>query len=141
MKYEKELLGFYVTGHPLGSYKEAVERLSCKTYSEIIEGGQGDVFKIAFVMDAVNVRISQRTKKKFAICVGSGDDNRFDLPVWPDLYEKVAGILEENVLYIGIVAAEKKDGSLRLSCKDLFKLEEIEEKRKKLRLAIKELLV
>ena len=97
----------------------------------------GDVFKIAFVMDAVNVRISQRTKKKFAICIGSDDDHRFDLPIWPDLYEKVAGVLEENVLYIAIVAVDKKDGSLRLSCKDLFLLEEVEEKEKEIESSFK----
>ena len=40
LKYEKELLGFYVTGHPLGSYKDAVERLSCKTYKEMEDAEQ-----------------------------------------------------------------------------------------------------
>lgn len=128
LKYEKELLGFYVTGHPLGSYKEAVEKLGCKNFTEVSQGKHGEVFKVPFVMDGVNVRISQRTKKKFAICIASDDDHRFDLPIWPDLYEKVAGDLEENILYIGIIAADNKDGSVKLSCKDLFKLEEIEEK-------------
>ncbi|MCH9616968.1 MAG: DNA polymerase III subunit alpha [Chlamydiia bacterium] len=137
LKYEKELLGFYVTGHPLGSYKEAVDKLGCKNFEQVSAGEHGEVFKVPFVMDAVTVRISQRTKKKFAICIASDDDHRFDLPIWPDLYEKVAADLEENVLYIGIVAADKKDGSIRLSCKDLFKLEEIEEKEKDIEAAYK----
>ena len=137
LKYEKELLGFYVTGHPLGSYKEAVEKLGCKNFTEVSQGKHGEVFKVPFVMDGVNVRISQRTKKKFAICIASDDDHRFDLPIWPDLYEKVAGDLEENILYIGIIAADNKDGSVKLSCKDLFKLEEIEEKAQEIEAAYK----
>lgn len=137
LKYEKELLGFYVTGHPLGSYKDAVKELGCKTFEQVSEGENGDVFKIPFVMDSVNVRVSQRTKKKFAICIGSDGDQRFDLPVWPDLYERVASDLEENMLYIGIVAVDTRDGSVRLSCKDLFRLEEIEEKKKEIETSYK----
>ncbi len=128
LRYEKEFLGFYVTGHPLGSYKELVDKLGCKNFSEVSLGEQGEVFKVPFVMDSVNIRMSQRTKKKFAICIGSDDDLRFDLPIWPDLYEKVALDLEENTLYIGIVAIDKKDDVVKLSCKDLFKLEDIEAK-------------
>ena len=137
LRYEKELLGFYVTGHPLGSYKEAVDKLGCKNFSQVSEGKHGEVFKVPFVMDAVNVRVSQRTKKKFAICIASDDDHRFDLPIWPDLFERVSTILEENSLYIGIIISENKDGGQRLSCKDLFKLEEIEDKNQEIEVAYK----
>ncbi|MCH9621230.1 MAG: DNA polymerase III subunit alpha [Chlamydiia bacterium] len=137
LKYEKELLGFYVTGHPLGSYKEAVDKLKCKNFEAAMEGENAEVFKIPFVMDSVSVRVSQRTKKKFAICIASDDDHRMDLPVWPDLYERIASDLEENALYIGIVAVDKRDGNVRLSCKDLFKLEDIEEKTKEIETAYK----
>lgn len=135
LKYEKELLGFYVTGHPLGSYKEAVDKLKCENFETLTKAEHGEVFKVPFVMESVNVRISQRTKKKFAICIVSDDDHHFDLPIWPDIYERVAQDLEENSLYVGIITVENKDGSIRLSCKDLFKLEEIEEKQKEIEAA------
>ncbi len=135
LKYERELLGFYVTGHPLGSYKEAVDKLGCKNFTEVMEGAPGEVFKVPFVIDSINIRISQRTKKKFAICVVSDDYHRFDLPIWPDLYERIAPILEENSLYIGILATEDKEGTLHLSSKDLFKLEEIQEREKEIETA------
>jgi len=128
LKYERELLGFYVTGHPLGSYKEAVEALGCKSFLEVMEGAPQEVFKVPFVMDGVNVKVAQRTKKKFAICVVSDGDQRFEIPIWPDLYEKIAPILEENALYIGILSTDDNEGALRLSCKDMFRLEEIKEK-------------
>ena len=132
LKYERELLGFYVTGHPLGSYKKSVDKLGCKNFTQVMEGAAGEVFKVPFVIDAVSIRVSQRTKKKFAICIASDDDHRFELPIWPDLYERIAPILEDNSLYIGILSADDKEGTLRLSCKDIFRLEEIEQKEKEI---------
>jgi DNA polymerase-3 subunit alpha len=137
LKYEKELLGFYVTGHPLGSYKSIVDKLGCKNFSDLVNAEHGDVFKVPFVMESVNIRLSQRSKKKFAICIASDDYHRYDLPIWPDLYEKVAPILEENALYVGVVIVENKDGTLRLSCKDLFPLKEIEERAKEMETSYK----
>ncbi len=122
LKTEKELLGFYVTGHPLDEFQELVKRLGCLSLNEIDELPDRTVFKAAFIVDTLQVRISQRNQKKFAITTISNGIERFELPIWPELFEQKASLLVENALLMGILQIEKRDGSLKLGCKSFAEL-------------------
>ena len=42
---------------------------------------------MACIIESVKVKISQKTQKKFAILVISDGEERFELPVWPGMYD------------------------------------------------------
>jgi len=124
---EKELLGFYVTGHPLEEFSKLIDQFQCTSLDQIEELPSRTCIKAAFVVDALQVRVSQRTNKKFAILVISSGLERFDLPIWPELFEQVSGILDENALLVGVIQIEKNDGTIKLSCKWIEDLAAINE--------------
>ncbi len=119
---EKELLGFYVTGHPLDEFKELMERLGCLNLNEIEQLPDRTVFKAAFIVDTLQVRISQKNQKKFAILTIGNGIERYELPVWPELYEQKASLLEENALLVGVLQIEKREEGVKLGCKTLAQL-------------------
>lgn len=126
---EKELLGFYLTGHPMDGYKQALGRLSCTPLTEIGTLSDGSFLRAAFVVESVQVKVSSKSQKKFAILMVSDGMERFEMPVWPDLFEEKGMLLRENQLLYGILQLEIREGSLQLSCKYLEDLTEVDEAR------------
>jgi DNA polymerase-3 subunit alpha len=117
LRREKELLGFYLTGHPLDEFRQALKRLSCVPLSEITSLEQDTVCRAAFILEEVQVKISGKTQKKFAILKISDGIDRFELPVWPELFEEKAALLVENQLLYAVLQIDKKDGDLKLQCR------------------------
>lgn len=114
---EKELLGFYLTGHPLDAYRDILKRLSCSPMSHIESMGSDVVFRTAFILESIQLRVASKSQKKFAILIISDGVESYELPIWPELYEEKGHLLKENQLLYAVLQTEKKDGELRLSCR------------------------
>ena len=127
LKNEKELLGFYVTGHPLDEFSSIVEKLQCTPLDQLESLKINTIVKAAFVIDKITIKVSARSGKKFAILVVSNGFEKFDLPVWPELYEQSSEILEDNAIVIGVLHIDKEDDVLKLSCKWICKLTTMDE--------------
>jgi DNA polymerase-3 subunit alpha len=127
LRREKELLGFYLTGHPLDEYRSLLKRLSCVPLAEIGKMDQDAVCRIAFIADTVQVKVSGKTQRKFAILTIGDGIERFELPIWSDLFETKAPLLVENQLLYAVVQIDKKEGELRLQCRWLDDLTQANE--------------
>jgi DNA polymerase III subunit alpha len=110
---EKELLGFFLTGHPMDNYQASIKRLKCVPFEEL---KNLKVAKIAFIIEAVQTRIS-KTQRKFAILTISDGTERQEVPVWPDLFEKYTSLLTENRLIVAVVHIEELEGQIRVRIK------------------------
>ncbi len=127
LKREYELLGFYLNGHPLDDYRSSLQRLSCVPLKELENLPAGSVSRIAFIIEALSVKISAKSQRKFAILAISDGIDRFELPIWPDLYEEKALLLLENQLLYAVVQLERQDGELKLQCRWLDDLTKVDE--------------
>ncbi|MEM1282971.1 MAG: DNA polymerase III subunit alpha [Chlamydiota bacterium] len=124
---EKELLGFFLTGHPMDAFKDVLLRLSCVPLKKVPEMDNDSVFRTAVIVEVVNTRLSQKSGKKFAILVVSDGMARYELPVWADMYEEKSHLLLENQLLYTVIHLERQDGNERLSCKWLDDLNRADE--------------
>lgn len=129
LQREKELLGFYLTGHPMDAYKNALGRLSCVPLADLEILPDGQLLRAAFVVESVQVKISSKSQKKFAILLISDGMERFELPIWSEMFEEKGPLLKENQLLYGILQLERKAGALQLSCRYLDDLGSIDEAR------------
>ncbi|MCB1116406.1 MAG: DNA polymerase III subunit alpha, partial [Chlamydiia bacterium] len=127
---EKEFLGFYLTGHPMDAYRSLMETLGCTPFHAFETVESGAVVKTAFIIESVKVRISQKSDKKFAILMISDGMERFELPVWPDLYEDNSHLLVETQLLFAILQVEKEGDALRLRTRAIEELQAISEEKK-----------
>lgn len=114
---EKELMGFFLTGHPLDAYRDILGRLSCAPLNKVDEVSTEAVYRCAFIVESVQVRLSAKTQKKFAILVISDGIERYEMPVWSDLYEEKSHLLKENQMLYAVLHVERKEEELRLNCK------------------------
>lgn len=131
LNLEKELLGFYLTGHPMDNFQGMLRRLSCVPLKDL-DSYPGDLFRTAFIVDAVEFKISAKSQKKFAVLTISDGMERFELPIWSEMYEEKVTLLHENKLLFAILHMERKDETIKLTCKyleDLSKMDEAQTKR------------
>jgi DNA polymerase III subunit alpha len=114
---EKELLGFFLTGHPMDNYRDILSRLSCIPLGKLESMDHDAVFRSAFIVESAQVRIAAKTQKKFAIMTISDGLDRIELPIWSDLFEEKHSLLNVNQLLYAVLQVDKKDGSTRISCR------------------------
>lgn len=114
---EKELLGFFLTGHPMDAYQQILERLSCVSISKGLEMPHDTVFRSAFFIESVAVRLSSKSQKKFAILMISDGFESIELPIWSELYEQKSHLLRENQLLYAILQVDKREENPKLSCR------------------------
>ncbi len=134
LQREKELLGFFLTGHPLTEYATLFRRLSVVPLGDLCNFSDGSVVRIAVLMDEIDVKISGKTQKKFAIVSLSDQTGRIELPIWSEMYEEKAGILKKNQILYLIIQMERREGrALSLQCRWMEELALLDEA--KIRLA------
>lgn len=125
---EKELLGFFLTGHPMDAYRDIIPKLSCVSLGDVENMDHDTVFRAALIIESVQVRLSSKSQKKFAILMVSDGIDRFELPVWPEMYEEKSQLLNENQLIYAVLQVDKKEEAVRLSCRWLDDLTKADEK-------------
>lgn len=124
---EKELLGFFLTGHPMDDYRNILDRLSCQSFQKALEMPHDTIFRAAFLIESATIRLSNKNQKKFAILVISDGYESFELPIWSDLFEQKSHLLMTNQLLYAVLQVDKREEQPRLSCKwldDLTKANE-----------------
>src|SRR5881296_2287841 len=93
LSYEKELLGFYVSGHPLDAYAEV---LAAKNYRPINSLGELDdraSFNIAGTIVQVEKKFTRKEGKPFAVVWVEDLTDMLEVVVWNEVYLKVSDSL------------------------------------------------
>jgi DNA polymerase-3 subunit alpha len=127
LRREYELLGVYLHEHPLDEYSALLKKLSCISLTELAELPKDGPCRIACIVEGVTIRVSAKNQRKFAILKISDNEERFELPIWSDLYEQKASLMIENQLLYAIVHKETIEGQIRLQCRWLDDLTRVDE--------------
>lgn len=127
LRREYELLGVYLHEHPLDEYSTLLKKLSCVSLTELVELPKDGPCRIACIIEGVTIRVSAKNQRKFAILKISDNEERFELPIWSDLYEQKASLMIENQLLYAIVHKETTEGQIRLQCRWLDDLTRVDE--------------
>jgi DNA polymerase III subunit alpha len=125
---EKELLGFYLTSHPMQSYSHIISKLSAVPLKEIENTTSNTAIRCVFIIDSIKIKIASKSQRKFAILTISDGIDRYEMPVWPEMFEEKACILKENQLIYSVIAIDVGDNnSLRLQCHFLEDMTKVDE--------------
>ena len=97
---EKEVLGFFISGHPLERYREEVELFGSRTTATLSEWGEQQV-SVAAVVTAVKRQISKKTGKEYARLVLEDFHGTAEAIVFPDAWAKLnQTILPDSALLL-----------------------------------------
>ena len=92
---EKEVLGFFVSGHPLARYERELRRHANTTAQNLQERSEGDMVSLGGVI--AGMRLSQDRKgKSMAFLTMEDFEGSFEAIVFSDLYEEARGVLKDD---------------------------------------------
>ncbi len=105
---EKEVLGFYVTGHPLEKYRRALTSVTSFNTSSVEELAHDDNVTLAGILTAVRIRPSKKGDL-WASAVLEDDRGTADLLVFPQTLQAVRTVMKQDtaVLVRGRVRVEE----------------------------------
>ena len=85
---EKEVLGFFISGHPLERFRDEVELFGTRTTATLGEWGEHQV-SVAAVVTGVKRQISKKTGKEYARLVLEDFHGTAEAIVFPDAWAKL----------------------------------------------------
>ncbi len=113
MSYEKELLGFYVTGHPLDAYANLLASGKYQTITSLNELPDRASFKIAGAIVQVDKKFTKKEGKPFAVVFLEDLTATLEVVLWNEVYNPVAeGLVLGRVLAVH-GTLDRRDDSLR----------------------------
>jgi DNA polymerase III subunit alpha len=89
---EKEVLGFFISGHPLERFRDEVELFGTRTTATLSEWGEQQV-SVAAVVTAVKRQISKKTGKEYARLVLEDFHGTAEAIVFPEAWAKLNQII------------------------------------------------
>jgi DNA polymerase-3 subunit alpha len=94
LSYEKELLGFYVSGHPLDAYADVFAAKSYRSIASLSGLDDRAPFRIAGAIVEVEKKFTRKEGKPFAVVWIEDQADMLEVVVWNEVYLKVSGALE-----------------------------------------------
>jgi DNA polymerase-3 subunit alpha len=126
LSWEKELLGFYLSGHPLSQYREKLERNNIKPIKELAKetkeyppGGNG--WRIAGVIIKINKIISKTGQPILFAKLEDMSDN-LEVIVFADAINKNPDIWRENNIIVVSGRLSSRNGEKKLICQQAIEL-------------------
>jgi DNA polymerase-3 subunit alpha len=110
---EKEVLGFFITGHPLEKYKDKLEdfrALSVETISAMTKGTDRDEINTAGMVSNVRV-LKSRKGDLYAQAVLEDMTGTIEAVVFPDAYKRLATILKQEIPMLVRASVRVEEGS------------------------------
>lgn len=93
LSFEKELLGFYVTAHPLDPYRGSLGNGRFTTVAQLEEMDDRAVVKMAGLIDAVEKKFTKSSGKPCAFLTLEDLTGKVEVRVWSEAFEKFSSQL------------------------------------------------
>jgi DNA polymerase-3 subunit alpha len=130
LRREKEVLGFYVTGHPLTKYADEIERFSDSRVQELASRVDQIVRVAGVLVNVKKQKIKKGVNEGKTMLKATLEDTSGGVAVcvFASLYEKVASWIRADMPVLVTAIVREAGGSLELTVQDLMPLEGIRER-------------
>jgi DNA polymerase-3 subunit alpha len=119
LSYEKEILGFYVSGHPLAHYQVEIKEFTDKTTKNIQEAIDGEEIRFVGLIEHVKLTNTRRTNERMAILKVADMDGSVEVVVFPSAYPQLAQYLKEGEVVFINGKVNFRDNEAKLIANDM----------------------
>lgn len=128
LRYEATAVGFYLSAHPLDTYKESIEKLGVKSCADVMQNIKvGDSIKanIAACVESFQKRLS-KSGNKYAFVGLSDASSSFEALLFSDGIEKYENVIDSGQPVLAKITIDKQseDASPRIMINSLKILDE-----------------
>ncbi|MEM9157614.1 MAG: DNA polymerase III subunit alpha [Verrucomicrobiota bacterium] len=123
LQYEKELLGFYVSGHPMDDYKGLADALTNFDINKMDKLGDRVEFQICGIAQGVTKKLSRRDNRPWAFFNVGTLKGSVQVNCYADAFENCGFNLDNDRLILVKGSVFKNDEGVRLTAQDILPLE------------------
>ncbi|MEK9772422.1 MAG: DNA polymerase III subunit alpha [Opitutae bacterium] len=115
LKFEKELLGFFLSGHPVETLLGLESLVDTLKHEELSSLTEKRSFRLCGVVSEVERRYTKKDSKPWARFTLLAQEKDLSLPMFPEAYSKYGDRLTEGELMVVTGVASVRDGESRLT--------------------------
>ena len=123
LNFEREMLGLYVSDHPLSGMENFLNRAADTTVVDLLESDNvrdGQTVTIAGIISAVQTKITKKSGKAWAIATIEDRTGPIDVNFFPATYQQVSSMLiPDSVVIVEARAQVEDEGPVKLSARSM----------------------
>lgn len=126
-QFEKELMGIYVTSHPLATIKDTLKYITTKTITDILENPHADeTVTICGLLTQIVQKSTKKDPTKF-IKTGVIEDltNRINIVAFPKIVEQYGSLIESEQKVIIKAKVNIRDDEINLAINEVKPIEQV----------------
>ncbi|MFH1407093.1 MAG: DNA polymerase III subunit alpha [Candidatus Omnitrophota bacterium] len=124
LAFEKEMLGFYVTGHPLAKYERTLRTYASTSSAKLAHCQDGEEVTIGGIIAKAKHTVTKRTSEKMAIVTLEDIYGDVEVLVFPSTYQKVsANIIADRIVLVKGRTSLREDAP-KIIASDIIALED-----------------
>ena len=125
LSFEKEMLGFYVSGHPLARYARQLKRFVSTSISSLHQHQDQDEIKIVGLIAKIKQTTTRAKQEKMAILKLEDLEGVVEALVFPRAYQKVWRYIQPNTVVLVRGNLNLREDTPKIIVNDLFPVDEI----------------
>ena len=129
LENEKELLGFYVSGHPLGEHAETIETYTTHSLPKAMELPTDTGVIVGGIITSMR-RMRSQSGNDFAILQIEDVDGSMECMVFKEVYNESKDLLEDSkpFLFLALVNVKEENSVPQLIAQKVIPMSEVKEK-------------
>ena len=125
LAFEKDMLGFYVSGHPLARYARQLKRFVSSSINDLHQHKDEDEIKIVGLISKIKHTVTRAKQEKMAILKLEDLNGSVELLVFPRSFQKVSRYIQPNSVVLVRGVLNLKEDTPKVLVNDLFPFEDI----------------
>lgn len=127
LEYERELLGFYFSGHPLDDYRTEWSERTTANLGRLESASKGESIQVVGLLRSLRTVV---TRKGDRMAFGRIEDYRGDVEIvaFPETYSANIEALQVNRVIGCVGKLEERNGSVQLVLEEVRPLDELDER-------------
>lgn len=120
---ERELLGRYMSGHPLSQYAWLLDRYQLSTIQRLGDLSDKTLTRLGGIAALVNKRVT-KTGQNMAIVTLEDLDGSIEVLVFPEAYTRYSGVLTQDVAIMVCGEVSRRDDQLKIMAHEIYPIKE-----------------
>ncbi|MFA5411198.1 MAG: DNA polymerase III subunit alpha [Candidatus Omnitrophota bacterium] len=125
LAFEKEMLGFYISGHPLARYAGKLKRFASTSIANLSLHKDDQEVKIVGLIAKIKQTVTRAKQEKMAILKLEDLEGVVEVLVFPQAFQKVARYIQPSSVVLVEGRLNLREDTPKIVANDLFPIDEI----------------
>ncbi|MCD6461042.1 DNA polymerase III subunit alpha [bacterium] len=125
LQFEKELLGFYVTGHPLDQFKNIFDIFKFDSIANLKTAKSSKPIKLAGIITKIKIMLTKRNNEKMAVAIIEDYNDAMEVLLFPKVYSQCSDFLAADTSVYITGKLEVNDKKYKVIVEEVISLKDV----------------